>query len=35
MSTTGAKTPHEDLHSEQGALRGDRPDRAKNPVIKV
>src|SRR5512132_368167 len=35
MSTTGAKTPHEDLHSEQGALRGDRPARAKNPVIKV
>src|SRR4030095_6728808 len=29
------KTPHEDLHSEQGALRGDRPGRAKNPVIKV
>src|SRR4029450_9639106 len=35
MSMTGAKTPHEDLHSEQGALRGDRPARAKNPVIKV
>jgi catechol 2,3-dioxygenase-like lactoylglutathione lyase family enzyme len=34
MSTT-AKTPHEDLHSEQGARPGDRPDRAKNPVIKV
>jgi catechol 2,3-dioxygenase-like lactoylglutathione lyase family enzyme len=34
MSTT-AKTPHEDLHSEQGARPGDRPERAKNPVIKV
>jgi catechol 2,3-dioxygenase-like lactoylglutathione lyase family enzyme len=30
-----AKTAHEDLHSEQGAVRGDRPARAKNPVIKV
>jgi catechol 2,3-dioxygenase-like lactoylglutathione lyase family enzyme len=30
-----AKTAHEDLHSEQGAVRGDRPNRAKNPVIKV
>ena len=29
------KTAHEDLHSEQGAVRGDRPGRAKNPVIKV
>jgi catechol 2,3-dioxygenase-like lactoylglutathione lyase family enzyme len=34
MSTT-AKRPHEDLHSEQGARPGDRPERAKNPVIKV
>ena len=32
---TDAKTAHEDLHSEQGAIRGDRPGRAKNPVIKV
>src|SRR5262245_59028273 len=30
-----AKTAHEDLHSEQGAVRGDRPARARNPVIKV
>jgi catechol 2,3-dioxygenase-like lactoylglutathione lyase family enzyme len=30
-----SKTPHEDLHSEQGAVRGDRPARAANPVIKV
>ena len=29
------KTAHEDLHSEQGALRGDRTARAKNPVIKA
>ena len=29
------KTAHEDLHSEHGAVRGDRPARAKNPVIKV
>lgn len=34
MSAT-PKTAHEDLHSEQGAIRGDRADRAKNPVIKV
>ena len=26
---------HNDLHSEQGALRGEHPGRAKNPVIKV
>ncbi|MEU6883353.1 VOC family protein [Streptomyces sp. NPDC046712] len=29
------QTPHQDLHSEQGALRGERPGRARNPVIKV
>ncbi|MEV6118765.1 VOC family protein [Streptomyces sp. NPDC052109] len=28
-------TPHEDLHSEQGALRGEHPGRSRNPVIKV
>ena len=33
--TDTTKTPHEDLHSEQGAIKGDRPNRAKNPVIKV
>jgi catechol 2,3-dioxygenase-like lactoylglutathione lyase family enzyme len=33
--TAEAKTPHEDLHSEEGALRADRAARAKNPVIKV
>src|SRR6476469_622662 len=26
---------HNDLHSEQGALRSEHPGRAKNPVIKV
>ena len=26
---------HSDLHSEQGAVRGEHPGRAKNPVIKV
>ena len=30
-----AKTAHEDLHSGQGAVAGDRPARAANPVIKV
>ncbi|WP_329302645.1 VOC family protein [Streptomyces sp. NBC_00659] len=29
------QTPHQDLHSEQGALRGEHPGRARNPVIKV
>ena len=29
------QTAHDGLHSEQGAVRGDRPHRAKNPVIKV
>ncbi|MFF5025502.1 VOC family protein [Streptomyces collinus] len=28
-------TPHQDLHSEQGAIRGEHPGRAENPVIKV
>jgi catechol 2,3-dioxygenase-like lactoylglutathione lyase family enzyme len=35
MTATRAHTPHEDLHSEEGAVRGDRPARAANPVIKV
>ena len=26
---------HSDLHSEQGALRGEHPGRAANPTIKV
>ncbi|MGI5461168.1 VOC family protein [Streptomyces sp. CA-249302] len=28
-------TAHQDLHSEHGALRGEHPGRARNPVIKV
>jgi len=28
-------TAHKDLHSEQGAHRGEHPGRAKNPVVKV
>jgi catechol 2,3-dioxygenase-like lactoylglutathione lyase family enzyme len=32
MDTVGA---HQDLHSEQGALRGEHPGRSRNPVIKV
>jgi len=35
MDATMPKTAHEDLHSEQGAVRGDRPARAADPVIKV
>lgn len=31
----GPLTPHQDLHSEQGALRGEHPGRSRNPVIKV
>ncbi len=34
MTTTDHGT-HSDLHSEQGALRGEHPGRARNPVIKV
>lgn len=29
------QTPHQDLHSELGALRGEHPGRSRNPVIKV
>ncbi|MFJ4701227.1 VOC family protein [Streptomyces sp. NPDC088768] len=28
-------TPHQDLHSERGALRGEHPGRSRNPVIKA
>ena len=34
MTTTDHGT-HSDLHSEQGALAGEHPGRARNPVIKV
>lgn len=33
--TTPTKDVHDGLHSEQGAVRGDRAHKAKNPVIKV
>src|ERR1700756_3454944 len=29
------KTAHQDLHSEQGAAKGEHPGRSRNPVIKV
>ncbi|MFC5910492.1 VOC family protein [Streptacidiphilus monticola] len=32
---TALRTAHQDLHSEQGALRGEHPGRSRNPVIKV
>jgi hypothetical protein len=35
VDTTTLRDVHSDLHSEHGAVRGDRPDRAVNPVIKV
>ncbi len=35
MTHAGHTDPHQDLHSEQGALRGEHPGRAENPVIKV
>src|SRR5690349_6462292 len=35
MAEAATRTAHEDLHSEQGAERGDRAARARNPVIKV
>ncbi|WP_327232946.1 VOC family protein [Streptomyces sp. NBC_01317] len=33
--THGRRTAHQDLHSEEGALRGEHQGRARNPVIKV
>lgn len=32
---TDGHDPHTGLHSEQGALRGEHPGRARNPVVKV
>ncbi|WP_433473048.1 VOC family protein [Spirillospora sp. CA-142024] len=32
---TGRRDPHTDLHSDQGALRGEHPGRAGDPVVKV
>ncbi|GGW09196.1 putative 2,3-dihydroxybiphenyl-1,2-dioxygenase or glyoxalase/bleomycin resistance protein [Streptomyces capoamus] len=31
----GLRTPHQDLHSEPGALRGEHPGRSRNPAVKV
>ncbi|MFF1838280.1 VOC family protein [Streptomyces sp. NPDC058231] len=35
VNRAAPQTPHQDLHSELGALRGERPGRSRNPVIKV
>ncbi|GAV44162.1 VOC family protein [Streptomyces acidiscabies] len=35
VGAAAVATPHQDLHSEQGALRGEHPGRSRNPVIKV
>ena len=35
VARAAGATPHQDLHSEQGALRGEHPGRSRNPVIKV
>ncbi|MFJ8075731.1 VOC family protein [Streptomyces sp. NPDC096176] len=35
VNTADLATPHQDLHSELGALRGEHPGRARNPVIKA
>ncbi|WP_405922952.1 VOC family protein [Streptomyces sp. NBC_00035] len=35
VGVTDARTAHQDLHSAQGALRGEHPGRSRNPVIKV
>ncbi|MFF0033369.1 VOC family protein [Streptomyces avermitilis] len=34
VNKAAPQTPHQDLHSEQGALRGEHPGRSRNPVIK-
>jgi hypothetical protein len=31
----GRQDPHTDQHSEQGALPGEHPGRARNPIVKV
>lgn len=35
VAAAAVTTPHQDLHSEQGALRGEHSGRSRNPVIKV
>ncbi|MER5916287.1 VOC family protein [Streptomyces sp. NPDC001982] len=35
VNRAAPQTPHQDLHGEQGALRGEHPGRSRNPVIKA
>ncbi|MEJ8661793.1 VOC family protein [Streptomyces sp. MS1.AVA.4] len=35
VNRAAPQTPHQDLHSEQGALREEHPGRSRNPVIKA
>ncbi|MFD5064533.1 MULTISPECIES: VOC family protein [unclassified Streptomyces] len=35
VNRAAPQTPHQDLHSELGALRGEHPGRSRNPVIKA
>ncbi|WP_328727152.1 VOC family protein [Streptomyces sp. NBC_00259] len=35
VNRAAPQTPHQDLHSEQGASRGEHPGRSRNPVVKV
>ncbi|MFE2738014.1 VOC family protein [Streptomyces sp. NPDC059349] len=35
VNRAAPQTPHQDLHSEQGALRGEHPGRSRNAVIKA
>ncbi|MGW3820277.1 VOC family protein [Streptomyces sp. NPDC005046] len=35
VNQAAPQTPHQDLHSEQGPLRGEHPGRSRNPVIKA
>ncbi|MFC9075742.1 VOC family protein [Streptomyces sp. NPDC057062] len=35
VNRAAPQTPHQDLHSEQGALRGEHSGRSRNPVIKA
>ncbi|MFF1604759.1 VOC family protein [Streptomyces mirabilis] len=35
VNKAAPQTPHQDLHSEEGALRGEHPGRSRHPLIKV
>ncbi|MCX4515335.1 VOC family protein [Streptomyces sp. NBC_01619] len=35
VNRAAPQTPHQDLHSEQGALREEHPGRSRNPVVKA